>query len=251
MSDDSVCKASAAAASQPPAELIPGTKLEHFPNTDRKQSWPQSPSQELLITAEDALCCLISHNGMWNTLFPVVLCRKWISFVSAVIRFPDCVITCLTKPRFKWLSWAQCHELIMSSFLVGLAAWLSLLRRACYFVQTLRHWLLSVLSCCFIQCEPPLITPYYFSEIPTIVPEGMCRWLETSIIDWAARKLCRNNINDSSDVKNQSVKVISQKHWTCFTLSRNRLCNTIYVGCEQRVHYSNILNAESGQWPQM
>lgn len=150
MSDDSVCKASTAAASQPPAELIPGTKLEHFPNTERKQSWPQSPSQVLLITAEDALCRLMSHNGMWNTLFPVVLCRKWISFVSAVIRFPGCVITCPTKPRFKWLSWAQRHELRMSSFLVGLAAW-------CHFWgvpvilcnPSVADYTLSVLSCCF------------------------------------------------------------------------------------------------------
>lgn len=66
MSDDTVCADSTTAASQQTAELMPGTKAEHFPNSEREKEKKErsrpdrSPSQQLLITAEDVLC-ILSH----------------------------------------------------------------------------------------------------------------------------------------------------------------------------------------------
>lgn len=66
VSGGTLCTDSTTAASQPTAELIPGTELEHFPNTEnqkKKKTRPdRSPSQQLglLITTEAVLRSL-SH----------------------------------------------------------------------------------------------------------------------------------------------------------------------------------------------
>lgn len=64
ISDDTVCTNATRAA-----ELIPGTKLEHFPNAGKK-IWPdQSQSQQLLITAEDA-----AYRTQWNVKYSYSSC---------------------------------------------------------------------------------------------------------------------------------------------------------------------------------
>ncbi len=68
------------------------------------------------------------------------------------------------------------------------------------------EYMLSVLSSCFIfiVCTSSNHSTL-FSKIPTSVPAGVCCWLETSIIDLTARKLCKNNTNDNSNVE---IKVL-------------------------------------------
>lgn len=141
----------------------------------------------------------------------------------------------------------------------ALTAWLSFSSECNSFTAFYDCCMLSVLNCCFILVHrtPPLITLHYFSNNPTSVPAGVCGWSETSIIDWTARKLCKTNTNDCSDVKINVLMLCCS--WTQPTEDAGRAssppkcCSTLQCHIGRCIwafweDYSTTDDTEKGQW---
>jgi len=181
LSEGSVFTATTTAASQQTAELISGTKLEHFPNSERKT---QKNRPDRINKAGEILRLVKCSCSVQ---------KKWFSFVPALIQFTGCVITCPTKPPLT--------TVVMDTMVKSLKN-----------VQC--DWRFEEVSVivhdprfCRVHAESAklLMRLLLLQSLITDPHQCTCCWLQASIIDLTARKWCRNNTNDGGGVWKSSI----------------------------------------------